>query len=119
MKIIPKILLIALLFTATSLLANTLSDLNVKGFRGDESMQMKEKRSPFVYSRPAQDEILPHDLHLTGIAYNSGSSYALVSGYVLKLGDRIGGYRVIDIKTNQVTIKRLDESYVLKLGGGL
>ena len=119
MKLVPIIVQIAVITATTSLFANTLSDLNVKGFRGDESMQMKEKRSPFVYSRPAQDEILPHDLHLTGIAYNSGSSYALVSGYVLRLGDRIGGYRVIDIKSNQVTIKRLDESYILKLGGGL
>lgn len=107
------------LFFAPIVNAVPLSDLNVKGFQGGDSFKMKEQRSPFVHSNPSTDEMNPHDLHLVGIAYNDSLSYALISGHILKLGERIGGYRVIDIKPREVVIKRLDESYVLKLGGGL
>lgn len=80
------------------------------------------KRDPF---RPLVDKdgnILPEarpasallQLNLEGIVWSKGNdSYAIISGTVVKTGDMLGDYKVINISRNQVTLNRGGEDIVL------
>lgn len=109
-------------FMGSDLWAQSLSDLDWEGFeRQSEGFKVQPHTDPFASGVVAADDLSVEDLQLTGIAYSgkSGKSYALISGYLVRPGDRIAGYRVDKIEKDRVRLKRLDEMFILSLGGGM
>lgn len=100
--------------------AQSLSDLDWEGFEQHSGgAKVQSHTDPFASGAVAADDLSVEDLQLTGIVYNSGESFALISGYLVKPGDRIAGFRVDRVDKDIVRLKRLDEVYILALGGGI
>ena len=114
-------LAMAILFFAVPLLAQSLSDLDQSGFEhqsGSENVQ--SGANPFAGGTSSKEDLAVEDLELTGIVYRSAvECYALISGYLVRNGDLIAGYRVDKIEKNKVRLRRLDEVLVLALAGGM
>lgn len=102
-------------------MAQSVSDLDVTGLeRQSSASESKVAKNPFAQGAPAVEDLVIEDLQLTGVAYkNEREGYALISGYLVKPGDKIAGYRVDKIAKNKVHLKRLDEAVVLSIGGGI
>lgn len=99
--------------------ANPLSELNIQDFEKRSKESAPTLESPFVPKQTAKEEILVEDLKLSGVAIGDGESFALVSGNVLQLGDRIAGYRVKQISRDGVVLQRLDKRLVLRMEGSV
>ncbi len=112
------IALFALVFSGGWVHAQSLSDLNVSAF---ESLSKGEAKraptSPFAPSVSTAEDLTLEDLVLTGIVMNESRAYALISGYLVERGDRIGGFKVDVIEKGRVILRRMDEVYVLTMGG--
>lgn len=89
---------------------------------------------PFVYQRSGRDPFLPwvtnegkliqgeggfsslEDVVLEGIIWDEkGASFAMMSGRILRKGDRIGRFEVLAIGKENVTLKAGEETYTLRL----
>ena len=101
--------------------AQSLSDLNWEGFKKDAGgPEVQTHTDPFASGVSAAEDLMVEDLQLTGIVYNSPSdSYALISGYLVRPGDLIAGYRVDAVEKDRVRLKRLEDVFILVLGGGI
>lgn len=119
MKKMGWLLAAVILVSANAIASDSLSDLYIKGFKSGDPMQIKNQRSPFMNSNPSKKDLAAEDLQLTGVAYNSNIAFALISGHIVTEGEFIGNFRVTSVRSGEVVLKRLDETYVLKLGGGL
>jgi len=101
--------------------AQSLSDFDWNGFRelrGEPEMQTHT--DPFTTGVSAAEDLTVEDLQLTGIVYRKeNDAFALVSGYLVRPGDLIAGYRVDAIEKDRVRLKRIDDIFVLVLGGGI
>lgn len=105
------------MFSGTAF-AQSLSDLNVSAF--ENLSKGEEKRvptSPFAPGTSTAEDLTLEDLVLTGIAMNESRTYALISGYLVQRGDRIAGFKVDAIEKGRVILRRMDEVYVLTMGG--
>lgn len=112
----------SLLLTAGQLSAQSISDLDLSSFERQTSGQqeMKTHTNPFTSGASAAEDLAIEDLQLTGIVYRGDSeAFALISGYLVRPGDRIAGYRVDKVEKDRVRLKRLNEVIVLALGGGI
>jgi len=120
-KIGGFIILLLTFFFAGALYAQSLSDFDWEGFEGGEDgPKVQSHTDPFASGAVAADDLSVEDLQLTGIAYQeSGKAFALVSGYLVEPGDRIAGFRVDRIDKETVRLKRLNEVFILALGGGI
>lgn len=112
MKILTLILII---FFSAELFAAPLSDLNVKGFKERTAPSVSVEKNPFVPRKPLPQDMIVEDLHLTGIIYDPYESYALISGYAVKEGDEVAGYKVKVIERDHVVLRQLDQVHILKL----
>ncbi|MFH0799340.1 MAG: hypothetical protein V2A66_04065 [Pseudomonadota bacterium] len=112
---------LAMIFFGATLVAQSLSDMDMSSLESQTSgHEGKLHSNPFSKGAPSAEEMAPEDLQLTGIIYrNEGNAYALVSGYLVRPGDRIAGYKVDTIEKSKVKLRRLDEVIVLSLGGGI
>ena len=106
---------------SSDLHAQSLSDFDWEGFEsGGGGPKVQTHTDPFASGAVAADDLSVEDLQLTGIAFREGGkAFALVSGYLVSPGDRIAGFRVDRIDKETVRLKRLDEVYILALGGGI
>lgn len=99
--------------------AAPISDLNKQMFyKVTRSEPEHRKSSPFADRVSTPEELVVEDLQLLGVVVSNSRAYALISGYVVKEGDIVAGYKVTSIDRDQVVLKRLDEVFVLSLGGG-
>jgi len=99
-------------------LAQWISDLNRQAFEDlIKGMEKHAPASPFAAGVSTAEDLTIEDLVLTGVVRNDARSYALISGYLVQVGDRIAGFRVDSIETGKVVLKRFDEAYVLTMGG--
>lgn len=109
------------LFGAQSVFAQSLSELNWEGFQdagGEE--QVQSHTDPFSSGVSAVEDLSVEDLQLTGIVFNSpNDAFALISGYLVQPGDLIAGYRVDAIEEDRVRLKRINDIFILVLGGGI
>jgi hypothetical protein len=112
---------IFLAVTSGDLRAQSLSDFDWEGFEGGGGApKVQSHTDPFASGAVAADDLSVEDLQLTGIVFKeNGKAFALVSGYLVRPGDRIAGFRVDRIDKETVRLKRLDEVYILALGGGI
>jgi len=118
-SIVPLIIFAAAL--PTSAAAQSLSDIDTTGFERQRSeYEVRGHTDPFAGGVSAAEDLALEDLQLTGIAFRGeGDAYALISGYLVRPGDRIAGYRVERIEKDRVRLKRLNDVIVLALGGGI
>lgn len=101
--------------------AQSLSDMDLSTFEQQTSQEVGQAHTdPFTSGVSTAEDLVVEDLQLTGIVYRSeAESYALISGYLVRPGDRIAGYRVDNIEKDRVKLRRLNEVIVLALGGGI
>jgi hypothetical protein len=78
------------------------------------------RRDPFLSLVSPQGYILnfgidieASDLKIEGIIYDpNGESVAIVNGVVVKVGDYIGNFKIIDIASNKVVFIRNEEEVI-------
>jgi hypothetical protein len=101
--------------------AQALSDFDWEAFEGlGGGVKVQTHTDPFSTGVSAAEDLTVEDLQLTGIVYGSPEdAYALISGYLVQPGDLIAGYRVDSIETDRVRLKRIDDIFILVLGGGI
>ncbi|MFA5812123.1 MAG: hypothetical protein WC956_07340 [bacterium] len=106
---------------ARSLPAQSLSDMDWEGFQKQQGKQeVQTHTNPFSGGVSSAEDLTVEDLQLTGIVYSSSSdAYALISGYLVRPGDLIAGYRVDSIEKDRVKLRRVNDVFVLALGGGI
>ena len=75
-------------------------------------------KDPFAAGASSAQDLVIEDLQLMDVTIGQTKSYALVSGFVVEKGDIIAGFKVHSIGRERVVLKRLDEIYVLNMGGG-
>lgn len=100
--------------------ARTLSDLNRESFEGEKVEEPTETgESPFVPKSKTKEELTIEDLILSGIAVGQKESFALISGVLVRIGERVAGHRVRSIGLDHVVLQQLDKRVILRLQGGL
>jgi len=113
--------ILVVLLAAAPARAQSLSDFDWNGFRtlrGEPEIQTHT--DPFTTGVSAAEDLTVEDLQLTGIVFrDENTAFALISGYLVKPGDLIAGYRVDAIEKDRVRLKRIDDVFVLVLGGGI
>jgi len=113
--------LVAAGFLAMPVFAQSLSELDWEGFEragGEEEVQTHT--DPFSSGISAAEDLSVEDLQLTGIVYNTPEdAFALISGYLVQPGDLIAGYRVDGVEKDRVRLKRINDIFILVLGGGI
>mgnify|MGYP001588549079 FL=1 len=83
----------------------------------------KGKRDPFMplvtsqgYIVNVEEELFASDMNLEGIIYDAqGRSLAIINGKVVKVGDNIGSYTVLEIGKTTVLLAKEAEKYILEL----
>ncbi len=105
---------IILLFSATAS-ADSLSELNTKAFQDRVSPPVRASENPFLKQNVTPQDLLVEDLNLTGIIYEPGMARALISGYIVKEGDNIAGFKVKSIERNHVVLRQMDQVKILRL----
>lgn len=99
--------------------AASISDINKKMFyKVTRPGTIQRESSPFAQGGTAPEDLVIEDLQLVGVIIGDNSAYALISGYVVEEGEIIAGYKVTSIDRDSAVLKRLDEVFVLNLGGG-
>jgi len=107
---------------ASTSFAQSMSDLDISTFerQSNQEQEIRTHTNPFSSGIAAAEDLAIEDLQLTGIVYrDDNDAYALISGYLVRPGDRIAGYRVDKVEKDRVRLKRLNEVIVLALGGGI
>jgi len=83
----------------------------------------KGKRDPFMplvtsqgYIVSIEDELFASDMNLEGIIFdNQSQGMAIINGKVVKIGDNIGSYTVLQIEAKKVVLSKDAERFVLEL----
>jgi hypothetical protein len=96
-------------------MASSLSDIDTKSFQERTKPSVKAADNPFVKQTVSASDLLVEDLRLTGIVYRPDESYALISGYMLKEGENIAGFKVKLIEKDHVVLRQMDVTKVLRL----
>lgn len=111
----------ALLLIASVAGAQSFSDLDVTGLeRLEGGRDVSTHVNPFASGVTTAENLAVENLQLAGIVFsNEKDAYALISGYLVRPGDMIAGFRVDDIERDRVRLRRLDQVIVLALGGGI
>lgn len=76
-------------------------------------------KDPFASGASSAEDLVIEDLQLMGVVVGLDKSFALISGFVVEKGDIIAGFKVHAISRENVVLKRLDEIFVLSMGGGI
>lgn len=96
----------------------SLSDLHLEAIQPADQRDPSAALNPFAGGAVSASDLAVEELVLTGTVRNEDEQYALLSGYLVRPGDRIAGYRVDQIDESRVVLKRLDEVYILPMEGG-
>ena len=83
----------------------------------------KGKRDPFMplvtsegYIISVEEELFASDMNLEGIIFDvQGRSLAIINGKVVKVGDNIGSYTILEIGQTKVILAKEAEKYILEL----
>jgi hypothetical protein len=112
---------VASLACLTAAQSQPLSDFGWDEFQSvGGKKEVQTHTDPFASGVSAAEDLTVEDLQLTGIAYSSANeAYALISGYLVRPGDLIAGYRVDGIEKDRVRLKRINDVFILVLGGGI
>lgn len=72
-------------------------------------------RDPFIFGETRTAE---GGLVLNGIAWDETNPSAIINNTVVRIGDGVGGNRVVDIQKNRVILSKDVNTYELNLRGG-
>lgn len=83
----------------------------------------KGRRNPFIPLVTPDGRILRLDtqdsesgLNLEGIIYDANSeSYAIINSMIVRKGDFVGGYQIIDIQENKIIISKDNQNSEIEL----
>jgi hypothetical protein len=118
-QILAVLLVVVIGFMADAQ-ASSFSELNESRFQSlSKGGTPGGWKDPFAAGASNAQELVIEDLQLMGVVVGIDKSYALISGFVVEKGDIIAGFKVHTISRENVVLKRLDEVYVLSMGGGL
>ncbi len=92
--------------------AENRAELNIKNWGRDPFRDMTKKIVRRTTPKPRA--VLP-TFRLEAISYRDGNSIALINDRILKKGDTISGYRVMDIASDRVVLSDSKNRIVLKL----
>ncbi len=95
--------------------ANTLSGLNIEDFQKEPSNKIQWQNNPFVQNL---DDVSVHELKLMAIVYREGDAACLISGQVLRQGDKIGSSELVSIEKKGVILRNEHGIFRLSLQGG-
>lgn len=89
----------------------------------EELLEMVESNGqgisdPFSPQALSPESLSPEDLILQGIVWQSGGSYALVSGVVLRVGEQVAGYRIESIGKDNLQLVKDGKTRVLRFSRG-
>jgi hypothetical protein len=109
------------IFASAQALSQSISELGWDDFIALTTKDdVRTQSDPFSRGAGTASDLTIEELQLSGIVYkNENDAYALISGYLLKAGDHIAGYRVDLVERDKVRLRRVDDIYVLALGGGI
>jgi len=93
------------------------SDLNLQHFERGPQFISPTSRNPFTPSLRSPNTMEIGNLYLQGIVYNPRRSAALVSGHIVKEGDFIGNYEVMEIKPDHFSLKLQESIYRIEMEG--
>ncbi|MBI4126912.1 MAG: hypothetical protein HY465_05405 [Deltaproteobacteria bacterium] len=116
-----NVLVCIIFFTAlrASAAPESLIDLDVETFEQQTmSTTPAGVKDPFSGRTGGDAKLTVDDLSLSATAVGDEASFALISGHVVRVGDRIAGCRVQSIESDRVVLKRFDDTIVLQVGGG-
>lgn len=122
LRITLFIAVISNLMTPAMLYGQSLSDIQWDQFVADKGREddVRTHTDPFSSGASAAEDLSVEELQLSGIAYyDENDACALISGYLVRPGDRIAGYRVDAVERDKVRLRRVDDVFVLVLGGGI
>lgn len=71
-------------------------------------------RDPFTMGTSAVE--LSGDLVLSGIIWDAKKPYCIINEKVVKVGDEISGYKIVEIKKDSVSVRAGDQIKVLRVG---
>lgn len=71
-------------------------------------------RDPFTMGTSAVE--LSGDLVLSGIIWDAKKPYCIINEKVVKIGDGISGYKILEINKDSVTVESGDGIRILKVG---
>jgi len=91
----------------------SLSDLAIEHLT---SVKGSGIRNPFVPGF-VEEEFDPTSLIVQGIVVGPDLKYALISGQMFTVDDRIGFYTISDIKPGRVILKQLEDKYIIRMEG--
>ncbi len=97
----------------------SLSELNLSGFEQVMGEDSSATQSPFVPRPVSRDKLAVEEMQLEGTAISEGKAYALVNGHTLRLGEKVGGYKIQQIGTDFVVLQKLDHRVILRFKGDL
>lgn len=89
----------------------------VTGWRRDPFRKYPEAASASFIGKALQKILLPKltDLELTAISHDGRQAYALINDQIVTAGESIHGYRVVDIRSTDVVLKKDDFTFTLSL----
>lgn len=89
----------------------------VSEWRRDPFRKKVVNPDPFNLSQVMGTILVPKlgNLRLTAISRNGNKSYALINDQIVSIGESMNGYKVVDIQSNQVILKKNDFSFTLTL----
>jgi len=114
-KIIFFVIAILLAVELQAFGKSSLSDLNVSGFQGRTKSSTASASNPFLKKGVSPSDMMVEDLTLTGIVYNPHEAYALISGYIVREGDDIAGFKIKVVERDHVVLRQLDQVKILRL----
>lgn len=89
------------------------SDLAIEEMFHSQSGAARNPFSPGI----AEEEFDPSTLVIEGIVLGPGVKYALISGQIFAVQDRIGYYTISDIKPGRVILSQLEDRFIVRMEG--
>ncbi|MCP5463808.1 MAG: hypothetical protein H7A33_02160 [Deltaproteobacteria bacterium] len=93
-------------------------DLSLSDLAIDQLSQSKNTgiRNPFVPG-VVEDQLDPSTLVVQGILIGPNVHFALISGQIFKIDDRIGLFTIEEIKQGRVILTQLEDKYIVRMEG--
>lgn len=93
--------------------AISLSDLAIEELVSSKDSGARNPFTPGV----TEEEFDPQSLVIEGIIIGSDVKYALISGQIFSVNDRIGSFTIKDIKPGRVILSQLEDTYTIRMEG--
>ena len=125
-KVIGFLMSVVFICALSCLISNSADAQSLSDFQWDNFVEnasdgdVRAHTDPFASGMTSAEDLSIEELQLSGIVYyDDNEAYALISGYLVKPGDKIAGYRVDLVEKDRIRLRRVDDIFVLSMGGGI